>query len=349
MEGRLRIGACLSLSGRFAQFGRQAAAGLQAWKSLDGTADVVIDDDRSDRQTLETLLPNVAARCDVLLGPYSTVLMRAAGRAAAESGWLIWNQGGSGDDVEHAHPGHVVSVLTPASRYAEPFLRYLTKEDEDEPRDLCIVEGPGSFGHQVADGAAAMALQFGLRTVRTLSTDFPSPGLPPEWDLFSAGVFEQDTHTVVRARRLPNPPRRTCTISAGVREFARHVIDPGGIFGIAQWFPGSGREVLLGPSEEDFVRTYAASVGARPDYPAAQAAAGAILAAHCVRLAGSTRHDDLWAAASSLDTSTLFGAFRIDPATGTQVKHDTVLIRWTDGEPAAFSGAEERNAELPAS
>ena len=28
MNGRLRIGACLSLSGKFAQFGRQSAKGL---------------------------------------------------------------------------------------------------------------------------------------------------------------------------------------------------------------------------------------------------------------------------------------------------------------------------------
>ena len=104
MNDRLRIGACLSLSGRFAQFGRQAAQGLETWRSLDGTAEILVEDDRSDRRTLETVLPGVAARCDILLGPYSTQLMRAAGRMAAESGWLVWNHGGSGDDVEGAHP-----------------------------------------------------------------------------------------------------------------------------------------------------------------------------------------------------------------------------------------------------
>lgn len=67
----------------------------------------------------------VAPRCDVRLGPYSTQLMRTAGRLAADAGWLIWNHGGSGDDVEAAYPGHIVSVLTPASQYANPFLRHL--------------------------------------------------------------------------------------------------------------------------------------------------------------------------------------------------------------------------------
>ena len=136
MTDRLRVGACLSLSGKFAQFGRQAAEGLETWRYLDGAAELVIEDDQSDRQTLETVLPGVAVRCDILLGPYSTQLMRAAGRMAAESGWLMWNQGGSGDDVEGAHPGHVVSVLTPTSRYAEPFLQRLASGDRGAARPV---------------------------------------------------------------------------------------------------------------------------------------------------------------------------------------------------------------------
>lgn len=330
----MHIGACLSLSGRFAQFGRQAAVGLKAWSWLDGAADVIVEDDRSDRRTLEALLPGVAARFDILLGPYSTVLMRAAGNIAAESGWLIWNHGGSGDDVELAHPGHVVSVLTPTSRYAEPFLRYLASQD-DRPENLCIVQGPGSFGRQAADGAASMAPGFGLRAVRVSPDDFPPPGLSSEWALLSMGVFEQDAQTVGEVLRLPSPPRWVCAVSAGVREFARTVNDPDGVFGVAQWFPGSGAEVLLGPHEEEFVHRCAVNGLEQPDYPAAQAAAAAVIAAHCARLAGGTRTEDPWGAAAALDTSTLFGGFRIDLATGTQLTHKTTLVRWRNHEPVA--------------
>jgi branched-chain amino acid transport system substrate-binding protein len=332
---RLRIGACLSLSGRFAQFGRQAAGGLQAWSSLDQAADVIVEDDHSDRRTLEALLPRVAARCDILLGPYSTLLMRAAGNIAAESGWLIWNHGGAGDDVELAHPGHVISVLTPTGKYAEPFLRYLSGED-DRPENLCIVQGPGSFGRQVAEGAAAMASGFGLRPVRVGPEDFPPPGWSAEWATFSAGVFEQDAQTVQEILRLASPPRWVCTVSAGVREFAQAVDDPDGVFGVAQWFPGSGAAVLTGPQEKEFLEHCAARGLEQPDYPAAQAAAAAVIAAHCARLAGGTRGEDLWAAAAALDTSTLFGGFRMDPVTGTQVKHEPTLVRWGNRGLAAL-------------
>jgi hypothetical protein len=232
----------------------------------------------------------------------------------------------------------VISVLTPASRYAAPFIRYLA-DDDDQPRQLCIAHGPGKFGQQAAEGAATTAAQLGIAAVRAEPDGFPPCGLSRPWDLFSAGVFEQDAELASRALALPDPPRRLCTLSAGVREFARAAGDPEGVFGIAQWFPGSQQEVLPGPSEEEFLRACAAAGGGMPDYPAAQAAAGAVIAAHCARLAGSIRGEDLWAAAASLDTSTLFGGFRIDPASGVQVKHDTVLVQWTDGEPRAIPGS----------
>ena len=60
-SGRLRIGACLSLSGRFAPFGRQAVRGLEVWAKLDGSADLLIEDDASDVRQLQALLPGVAA------------------------------------------------------------------------------------------------------------------------------------------------------------------------------------------------------------------------------------------------------------------------------------------------
>jgi ABC-type branched-subunit amino acid transport system substrate-binding protein len=343
MNGRLRIGACLSLSGRFAQFGRQAAQGLETWRFLEGAAEILIEDDRSDPRTLEAVLPSVAARCDLLLGPYSTQLMRAAGRLAAESGWLVWNHGGSGDDVEGAHPGHLVSVLTPTSRYAEPFLLQLASEPR-ESRDLCVVHGPGSFGRQVADGAEAIARRLGVRTIRAAADDqIPPPGISAEWDLFSAGVFEQDAELVGKVLRMPNPPGRVCAIAAGVREFARAVDDPEGVFGIAQWFPGAAHEAELGPSEDEFLGAYCDRAGAVPDYPAVQAAAGAVLATHCVRLAGGTDRDALWAAAAALETSTLYGGFKIDPRNGVQMNHQTVLVRWTHGAPAPI-GVSARTA-----
>ena len=267
----------------------------------------------------------MASRCDLLLGPYSTVLMRAAGEIAADNDWLIWNQGGSGDDVQTAHPGHVVSILTPTSRYAEPFLQFVA----DEQQHLVVVRGTGSFGQQVAAGAMTIAAQLGIRA--TCVTPDDPLAYQEKWNLFSAGVFENDVSLVTRVLDLTQSPRRICAVAAGVGDFGQLVNDPEGIFGIAQWYPG-GNQAETGPPERSFLDAYAQTIGSQPDYPAAQAAAGAALAIRCAEMAGGTGRGELSDAANSLETSTLFGAFGIDPRNGSQVKHTTVLVRWKHGK-----------------
>lgn len=324
MGARLKIGACLSLTGRFGPFGSQAAAGLETWREMTEAADLVIEDDRSGEwESVRRKLPDVAARCDLLLGPYSTVLMRQAGNPATEHDWLVWNQGGSGDDVESAHPGHVVSVLTPTSRYAVPFVQLLSAGER-----LVTAQGPGSFGRQVTDGAEAAAEACGVHVTRAGQDAAPTG----EWSLLSAGVFEDDARLVADALAMPNPPNRICAVAAGVRQFADVIDNPDGIYGISQWFPGSE----LGPREDDFLQAYARYAGSPPEYPAVQAVAGAVIAVHCAQLAGSIDRAALWEAARSLETSTLFGRFRID-ASGTQLAHETALVRW-EGEQLCQGG-----------
>ncbi len=327
VSGPLRVGACLSLSGRYARFGSQAARALQAWAALDGDAGLVIEDDRSDPGMLRALLPKVAAGCDVLLGPYSTQLARVAGKMAAAAGWLVWNHGGSGDDVQAAFPGHAVSLPTPASRYAERFIRDVAAGTGLELR---IGQGKGSFGRQVADGAQKIAEQAGACARRLGNGEsWPRPAGP--WALVSAGTFEDDVQAVNRARRQPAPPRLIFSVAAGVREFAGEVDDPEGIYGAGQWFPGTATRAELGPPQDAFLAAYATVTDQPAGYPGVQAAAAAVIAAHCARQARSTARGQLWAQAAALDTATLFGGFRINPVTGAQVKHEAALVRWTSG------------------
>ena len=332
-DHRIRIGVCLSLSGRYARFGCQAARALEVWRTLDGHADLVIEDDQSDPQALRRILLYVADGSDVLLGPYSTQLVRAAAAIASAEGWLLWNHGGSGDDVENSHVGHLISLLTPASRYPDPFIQRVLNGKELE---LWIVSGKGSFGRQVAEGADQAAQRAGIRTRRLEHGGaWPSSSPFEPWALFSAGTFEQDVATVRRAQDHPNPPATICAVAAGVREFAREVEHPAGIYGVGQWFPGAvANSPEIGPSETTFLTAYTAHAKTRIDYPGVQAVAGAALAVYCARQAGATAPERLWAQASALDTETLFGAFKIDPMTGAQTKHQAVLVRWADGELA---------------
>jgi hypothetical protein len=329
---RLRLGACLSLTGRYGGFGRQAANGLTAWQRLAGGDVVVeIEDDESDPGAFAARFARVASRCDVLLGPYSTQLMRAAAEALDEFDGLLWNQGGAGDDVQALRPGRIVSVLAPTSRYAEPFVKRRAVDADRGP--FWVARGRGRFGRQVADSAAGRAAAAGLEVTRRRVGDGPLFETVPEfWDLLSCGPFEQDVMIVEEARATRHPPRSICSIAAGVRAFASTMNGVDGIYGVAQWCPGRGGRPDLGPAEAEFVRAYRDWVGEQPDYPAVQAAATAAIATHCAQLAGSLGTDALWAVAAELETTTLLGEFGIDAKSGAQTAHTPVLVLWRGDE-----------------
>jgi ABC-type branched-subunit amino acid transport system substrate-binding protein len=199
------------------------------------------------------------------------------------------------------------------------------------PARLLVNSGKGAFGRQVADGAIWSAEQAridSLRLSRNDNVNWPHTS-SSAWDLFTAGTFEDDVELIQDIRRSPERPRVVCAVAAGVREFADEVQDADGIYGVGQWFPGINQSPELGPNEADFLAAYSARFGSDPDYPAAQAAAGAVIAVHCVRQAGSTVPDAIWREAAALTTNTFFGAFRIDPGTGAQLGHRGALVRWT--------------------
>lgn len=331
---RLRLGACLSLTGRYGRFGRQAAHGLQVWQQLAGNGvEVVVEDDGSEPEGFAARLSRLASSCDVLLGPYSTQLMREAGHAMSDIDGLLWNQGGSGDDVQALCPGRIVSVLAPTSRYAVPFVRERAALGDGKRAPLWVIRGRGRFGRQVAAGAVEQAHRDDLETVELRTGDGPLfDDVPEVWDLFSAGRFEDDVAIVKEARSARHAPRAICSIAAGVQDFAGEVDDVDGVLGIAQWLPGRTAVPELGPAESEFIESYRDLTNTLPDYPAVQAAAGAVLAVHCVEAARSTEPDAIWAVAAELETTTLLGGFRIDPTTGAQVTHTPVLVQWRGGE-----------------
>lgn len=318
----MRLGACLSLTGRYARFGTQAGRALRLWSRGEPDLELVVLDDTSTPDRVAPTLHELAARCDLVLGPYSTQLMRAANRVAPLLPTLVWNHGGSGDDVESTCPGRVISLLTPTSGYAEPFVRMLAGRPPSAP--LVLVAGAGGFARQVVQGAQVSAARHGISTIRGDLTSVPERGA---WDLMCAGSFEHDVEVVRQARALPHPPRTIGAVAAGVSEFAEAVGDPDGVYGVAQWLPGQRGQAQLGQSEDQLVRAYRDAHGGTPDYPAVQAVAAAVVATHCARL-GGLDVDSLWRTATRLRTHTVFGAYGVEPVTGAQVDHRMVLARW---------------------
>lgn len=321
----LRAGACLSLSGKFGPFGRQAADGLRLWAEH-ADVELRILDDHSERGVLAERLPDLVPQVDLLFGPYSTVLLREAIQIVGEAGRLLFNHGGSGGMLNA--PGRVVNVLTPARRYAEPFVKML----RGIPRAPLYVTAPrGAFGKDVITGGVEAA-RAALLMVNVFDPD--SPPAAGSWDLLSAGVYEDDVAVVRTARALNNPPRFVCSVAAGVAQFARDVDDPEGVLGIGQWAPGVEAPTTVGMTESEFLNAWWSRFGSRPDYPAVQAYAAGVIAASAAASAG-VEASALWQELTTMDVQTVFGRFQLNPETGEQAGHESVLTQWRRGQQMA--------------
>ena len=101
-----------------------------------------------------------------------------------------------------------------------------------------------------------------------------------------------------------------------------------------------------GPNVDWFVDRYRSAVGADPPYPAAQSFAAGVLAARCLRDAKSVDDAAQLAVARHLACRTLYGDFRLDPATGLQVGHRVVTVQWQQGRRRAIWPPELAEAAL---
>src|SRR5438309_11043132 len=171
-DGEYTIGAALSLSEGNVRQARMAAAGLvQAVDDARRAGGVTVDgrallprlallDDGGTAKGLRHAL-DLLTRADLLIGPYGSGLAAEAGRWAAEQGRVVWNHGGSADEVETL-PG-LVSVASPTSRYPAAVIKAVAGSVPGGR--VLIGAGTGSFGQAAARGATEAAAAVGLGAV----------------------------------------------------------------------------------------------------------------------------------------------------------------------------------------
>jgi ABC-type branched-subunit amino acid transport system substrate-binding protein len=118
----------------------------------------------------------------------------------------------------------------------------------------------------------------------------------------------------------------TSEVLAGMGELREGLIGP------AQWLASAALVPDEGPDALWLVARYQQQTGEEPPYPAVQAFAAGLVAARCVRTAGSCEDEALLAVARGLRCTTLYGPFELDTTTGLQMGHRVVVVQWQEGE-----------------
>jgi branched-chain amino acid transport system substrate-binding protein len=310
----------LSLTGPYARQGGDAAEAVRLWAETSGVALSLVDDGGSRSAAVEAYTAWLD-RGDIalLLGPYGSGLTRAVVPRFREAGQLLWNHGGSADDL--MQPG-VASLLSPASRYFDGAVDETVNRGH---RRILVVQGAGPFAHAVTDGAVARAAERGLE-VKVVEVgallDEDAPGLA----VLTAGRFEHDVEVVGCLSRWRHPPELVAAVAAGIPAFGQELGSEmvEGVLGPVHWWPGT-RTPEIGPSGAEFADGYRCRTGREPSYVAAQAAAAGYLA-HA-----AWQRNLVAADIAGWSTSTLLGGFALDAA-WRQVGHRMTTIQWRSGQ-----------------
>jgi ABC-type branched-subunit amino acid transport system substrate-binding protein len=338
------IGAALSLSSGNVRQARMAAAGLvQAVEDvqrggglvLDGRAVVprlaLLDDGGTAKGLREAL--DLLSGAELIVGPYGSGLTGEAGHWASERGRVVWNHGGSADEVE-ALP-RLVSIASPTSRYPAAVIEAVA---ESLPGGRVLIgAGTGSFGQAAARGATEAAAAGGLGAVEVVTPEQVSDDVDAEV-LLLAGSFDDD---VAVLRRLRRRPRVVVAVAGGLREFPEAVGGrrAEGVLAPSQWEEGLRLRPDVGPRSVDVLRALRSrlapelapgTAAAHVEYPAAQAYAAVVIALHCVAATGGFDDDRLVEHARTLRCTTFFGRFGLGPD-GRQADHSLVVVQWQDG------------------
>lgn len=381
---KLTIGLSLSLSGEYASMGRQSEAALRLFVAdtnagggiqIEGIRhEVALEcvDDQSRRERTAEIYRALCfgGRANVIFGPYSSALARAAAPLAEEAGMVMVNHGGAGDDLYERGHRMIVGVLTPASEYLTG-IAWLLGTLEPWRKRVAIMCSPGPFARLVAGGferacGDRRARRRGLR-VRLKYTGGFDPERTPNLivgglrrnrinAMVSAGSYEYDVAVVRLGTSVGlNIPLIGC-VAAGVTRFRDDLGGKSeGIIGPSQWEQRADITPEIGPSSTEFerrIRAQGLSIGGdgRCDYPGAQAYAAGLVTLAAIRAADSLDQGRIRMALSDLRTTTFFGNFAIDAVTGRQTGHKMVLIQWHGGrkiiiDPVAPS--DSGHLELP--
>jgi len=367
----LKIGFPATLSGRHAVQGKESFKGIKLFaeelrakggietregKSL--VPELVFYDDESiPEKTKENTLRLIEKDgVGILLGPYSSSLTLACVETAEKAQRVVWNYGGSLDDIPSRARGKTVSAITGASSYFQAVMDMI-HDCYAEAVEISVLRLEGSrFSQTVCEGALLRAEKLGISAA---VYDFPSgtedfsailsrPKSQEASCVLCCGGMEDDINLAKWIRRNSDFDFGVvATLAAAVNEFEKRLGREADSFvSTSQWEPTLSLSPDFGPSPEEFSDRFARAYGYMPDYTAAQSYNMGLIIEKLIERTGEMDEQALLREALRSRFTTFYGDFRIDPQTLRQTGHRMLVTQWQDGEKKIVFPKEYSNSLL---
>ncbi|HEY7534816.1 MAG TPA: ABC transporter substrate-binding protein, partial [Thermodesulfobacteriota bacterium] len=191
----IKIGVSISLSGRYMAHGSESFEGLNLWvndanqsggitiKKNDKKLPInlIYYDDGSSVENCKMLVERliVKDKVDILIGPYSSGLTLGAAPIVDKYKKILWNHGGSSDEIFERGYRYIVSTITPASEYLTGVIDMVKNIDRTTKKLNLLYAEDSGFSNSVADGAKRHGEETGFQIVefkyRSGENDFSLP------------------------------------------------------------------------------------------------------------------------------------------------------------------------------
>jgi branched-chain amino acid transport system substrate-binding protein len=320
-SGTIKIGAITSITGRFAEFGKQQLAGFKVGVDeinrkggIGGQKiELLIEDNASDvNKGLAAAEKLANAGVPLVICEYSSSLVKAQAQYLARQKVPTLVVTSSGDDITKPGNDYVYRLNQPATEYARALLNIFR---DNKFKSMAMIAGTGAFEKSVADAALLFAKQYGINVVEDQRYDQGLTDFRPVLNRIKSknpdGVlmvsYAADSVTLMRqAREVGVKPK---LFAGGAAGFAlpSFISDAGpaaeNVVSATAWIP----ELRYAGTQKLRVDLVKALKGEEPSYHAAQAYAGVIAAADAIRRAGSSDREKVKAALNSTNIQTAFG------------------------------------------
>jgi branched-chain amino acid transport system substrate-binding protein len=348
----IRIGVSLSLSGDFTADGQAFQQGYELWADtvnahgglLGRQVQLVMLSDASDPQMAAANYEKLIAvdKVDLVFGPFSTLLTKAASVVADRYGYAFPEGAGGGPSVFARGLTSLFDVSLPVADNLASFAHYiLSLPPAQRPTTAAYATEDDPFTQPQVDTARQLLEAGGVKTVSyqvypTATTDYApiaAAAIASGAQIFVAGTLLPDIAAFMNAFVAQHYNPQALIASAGPDQGSQFVQAVGasqteGVFVPNGWYPG-----LTTFENVDMVTGYIAKYGGTPDgisadvaeaYSVGQVVAQAIAATHSLDNAALIR--ELHAGTFK----SVQGAVRFD-ASGRNVAAQAFLFQWQKG------------------
>ena len=344
----IRIGATISLSGKYTEPSRMIQAGYRLWEKqinargglLNRPVELILPDDHSRvadvRQAYRRLIETDAV--DLLLSPYGSPLTLAASEISESNGYVMLACAASADILFNRGYRHLFGVYAPAKRY---FIGLMDLMARHSLQTVAILYEDSPFNRDVADGTASWAHRFGLQVAFRQSFSDAASDLPhavaelqrrfPAVQGLVFAAYPPDCYRLldILAARGWRPPVLAQTIAPIHPQFYQKAGPMAeGVFGPSQWEPD---ERIPFPGTRQFIRDFEVEYGMKPSYHAAAAYTACQIMENAVTRTGTLDQEAIRNIIAAMDSVTVIGRFKVD-SRGMQIGHNPFLIQWQDGQ-----------------